>query len=247
MKSLTESGSIPVTVFCGGSGSVRTRDPEEAVTLAAVIDLHRRSLFRASADNTDFHPKKFNTATIASTIETTGKSFQWLVWTLKLLCSVGSDPSVYVVPALGRLVSSGNLIQDGELFRLAPEGALLAERLLIVDSILSIRAGRIVPPDTYIRLNFVCLQAGLHDILSIEPVSGRLRFECLSSTAVMEYIRYILIEPEALSIAEKLLQITCRSCNAAVPEGNKFCRKCGTLVEVVTPSGFYPKYGAELF
>jgi ribosomal protein L40E len=171
---------------------------------------------------------------------------QWLVWSVSRFGGVGPDPERFLDAALGRLVAAGQLVREDDRYALAPDGAQLAERLLLLTSILSVRAGRLVPPDTYHQLQVVCLQAGLHDILSIEAVDGRLRFDSLASVEVMEYLRYLLQTPDALRAADAAAGITCRSCGTAMPASAKFCKKCGTPLTPASASSVCSRCGAAV-
>ncbi|MEN6343519.1 MAG: zinc ribbon domain-containing protein [Methanospirillum sp.] len=201
-------------------------DPEEALALAAVVDLHRRALFGAYAGDTPFTRPILGPAKIAAAAESTTNGLQWLVDVVKLVG--GADR--LTPAALDRLVRSGHLRKEKGGFALADEAALLAERLLVVESVLALEAVRAEPGTTTLqRLNLLCLQAGIHDLLSIESVAGRLRFECLSGAAVLVYLRHLLTEPGALAPGEETA-IACPSCGEPAQAGTKFCRKCGTAL-----------------
>ncbi len=202
-------------------------DPEAALAFAAIADLHRRALFGAYAGGTPFERPVLGPAKIAAAIGSAADGFQWLAGVVKLVG--GADR--LAPAALDRLVRAGHLRKEKGGFALADEAALLAERLLVVESVLALEAVRAAPGTTALqRLNLLCLQAGIHDILSVEAVDGRLRFECLSGAAVMAYLHFLLTEPGALAAGGAEEATACPSCGEPVSAGTKFCRKCGAAL-----------------
>ncbi|OGD32651.1 MAG: hypothetical protein A2V45_08075 [Candidatus Aminicenantes bacterium RBG_19FT_COMBO_58_17] len=218
---------------------------DEALALATMIDLYRRGVLRTFADGTTFTIPTFDARAIAEAAVGTPQSTQWLAGIMKM---IGETYAGGVAPAfelaLNSLVGAGHIICDGYQYRLGDEAALLAARLLVVDIFLLLGAGRLEPDATVTQVNLLCLQAGLHDLLTIETHNERVLFNCLSSAAVMEYVRYSLTKPDALlpEIPAPSKPI-CPLCRSQLSPGKKFCTKCGAPVAQAQTTSTCPQCG----
>lgn len=201
-------------------------DYEQALTLAALIDLHRRAGLRALADQIKFTPPAFDARAITDAIAQTPEDIQWLVGVMKMIGSeIAKTPDIDA--ALDRLVAAGHINRGGTRYQLGDAAALLAGRLLVIDLVLLMRAGQLVAPDAVTTTHLLCLQAGVHDILTIETYDATVRFECLSAAAVMAYVKHLLTQSHKLAQTAAPTAKECPRCHAGITTASKFCANCG--------------------
>jgi hypothetical protein len=200
-------------------------DYAQAIALAAMIDLHRRAGFRVLADQAEFTPPAFDARAVADTILQTGEDVQWLVGIMKMLGSHDQLPTIEFNTVLDRLVSAGHISQAGSQYQLGDAAALLAGRLLVIDLVMLLDAGQLTANDEVTATHLLCLQAGVHDLLTIETYDSTVRFECLSAAAVMECVKMLLTQSHKLAHTVKPTE--CPRCHAATHRGSRFCAMCG--------------------
>lgn len=202
-------------------------DPNQGLVLAALIDLHRRAGLRALADQTEFTPPAFNLPAINDAIARTKEDTQWLVGVMKMIAS----PLQQKVPDLGatldRLVAARHINRDGTRYQLGDAAALLAERLVVIDLVLLLSAGQLVADDAITTTQLLCLQAGAHDILTIETYDATVHFECLSAAAIMAFVRHLFTQAHKLAQTIQTSASKCPRCNAPITPTRRFCAHCG--------------------
>lgn len=201
-------------------------DFDQALALAAMIDLHRRAGLRALADQIEFTPPAFDVRAITDEIGHATEDIQWLVGIMKMIASPSPRTPDFNA-ALDRLVTTGHINRAGTRYQLGDAAALLAGRLLVIDLVLLLGAGQLVADDSITRMHLLCLQAGVHDILTIETYDATVRFECLSAAAVMVYVKHLFTESHKLAQTPTPSKTECPRCHAALLPQSRFCANCG--------------------
>ncbi|MFC1925636.1 zinc ribbon domain-containing protein [Chloroflexota bacterium] len=222
---------------------------EEALTLAAMIDLHRRAVLRAFVDSKTFQHDTYDAHAINEAISNSNDDIDWLIAVVRSISA--SDLTLSeadIEAALAKLAEADHLDRQGNQYKLSEAALTLANQFRAVENVITVDAVSQAQDGTVIRTSFTCLQSGLHDLLQLEYSNGIVRFACLSSAALLTQMRFFLTNPQALrEIAEKTagpgpepavvpgaevksVEIQCPSCQAPVGPETKFCGKCGAAV-----------------
>lgn len=222
---------------------------EEALVLAAMIDLHRRAVLRAFIEGNTFQYGLYDARAIHQAIGNSDKGIDWLI-AIVLSISASDSPSseADVDAALAKLAEANHLIRQGNHYQLSEAALTLGNQLRAVENVITLDAGSQAKDGSVVRTGFTCLQSGLHDLLQLEYSKGIVRFACLSPAALLDQLRFFLTSPQALrEVAEKTAgpgpepvvmpgaeavsaAAQCPSCQAPVGPETKFCGKCGAPV-----------------
>ncbi|MGE5416047.1 MAG: zinc ribbon domain-containing protein [Acidobacteriota bacterium] len=168
----------------------------EAVVLAALIDLQRRSTLRSIAEDTSVQ-NEFSMDRIYSCVNSEINNAQWLVTAVKKLTDVKPE-WLDVQNALTALQQQGYAKRGTIGFELNDDLQLLAKNLLIIDNALNLRTGREFAEGQVVQAGFVCLQSGVHALLLVENVGDLVHFQSITAALMLEYLRYFLNTPDAL-------------------------------------------------
>jgi hypothetical protein len=201
-----------------------------AVVLGAAIDLYRRAELRTLADQAEFTAPSFDAQAIEAAIAHTPEDLRWLVAMLQSI-RPGERANGSVGPMLEQLVAAGHLGRTGTRYYLTSKPALLAERLLVPDNLLMVSTGQLGPDGGVTVTQLLCLQAGLHDLLTIERCEGNVRFECLSAAALVEFVNQVLSHPNAVGGAGDAKTFACPRCHAPNSPLARFCEHCGLSLD----------------
>lgn len=141
---------------------------DEAVVLAALIDLRRSAFLRALSDHVPVTPAPFDIYMITRIIASGLDQAQWLCGMLRTLCTIQNPlPSSQVQVALSNLAGKGLLTQNERGFALNEAAAFLSDRLLVVNNVIWLESAHANVQDKVAFVNMVCCQAGLNDLLCI--------------------------------------------------------------------------------
>lgn len=208
---------------------------EEALALAAMIDLHRKSLLRALLEKREPDALSFDAVTVREAIENTEESGQWLVHIVRYVTGYGEPlREGEVGSALPSLAQAGHLISEGNTYRLNDTLKLLAARHLTVDKVLVFEAGSGAADGRVGEAGFCCWQAGVNDLLLVEH-RDQVRLTSINAAALLSIVQAFLEEPPIVAAAGP----TCSKCGAPLSPGQRFCGQCGAAVEV--PAAVVPK------
>jgi hypothetical protein len=100
--------------------------------------------------------------------------------------------------SLERLARAGLATISGGGVLLSEKLAWMAGRMLVLDKILHIEAGRVTSAGGVTYAGFSCFQAGVQDILYVEKSDKTVLFDSPSSAAVLELAKHFLTDPEAI-------------------------------------------------
>ena len=208
---------------------------EEALTLAALIDLRRQSVLRAFVDKTLSAQESYDAHAIYEAIANTPSSSQWLVAIIQDMVESEIPLSETTIErTLTDLATSNHVVKTGEQYMLGEVESILGSRFLVFDNIMVLWSGRERDDGEIFNVGFTCLQAGVHELLFLDASGGRFQFTTLSSEALLEYVRHFLQDPEALremaeetSREEESPRAFCPNCGIEVSPEDRFCRKCG--------------------
>lgn len=210
---------------------------DQALTLSALLDLQRKAVLRAFADGTELPQATYDAAAVRRAIAETESNAQWFVSLVQDLRGSESIPDEREVgEALQALSEAGHLIDMGTGYALGETASVLGSRFLMFDTMTSVWSGREREDGTVFDLQFLCGQAGVHEIMFVECSEERCQFTTLNSEALLAYVRHFLEERDALQemmeelVAEGALvprQAFCNNCGNQVSAEDRFCSNCG--------------------
>ncbi len=165
----------------------------EALVVAALLDMERKSSLRAFLDEIPFTHNSYNTNMIWRIINSTSSSIQWFVCILNEIAGEHISLSQQQVQdAIEKLITMGTITQKGGLYQLSGELSHLSSRMIIVDNILSAQASRQDETGRIISTGFTCVQSGVHDLLFLEYNSKEIIFETITSVRLMDNLSRFL-------------------------------------------------------
>ncbi|HOB19912.1 MAG TPA: hypothetical protein PK830_01840 [Candidatus Atribacteria bacterium] len=174
-------------------------DIEEALVIAAIIDLERKLCLRALIDEIPYDQNLYGYNKIWRTINSTSSSIQWFVHIINQVIGEYTNLSYkQVQDALERLVPLGLLSQKNGLYQLSDELVFLANRMLINDNIVSVSALK-QWGNGIISSGFTSVQAGIHDILYLDYNGDTIKFKTMSSDELLESIDFFINNKEYFS------------------------------------------------
>jgi hypothetical protein len=181
---------------------------DEAVVLAALIDLRRGASLRALSDHAPLTPAPFEPSIITRTISSGLDQAQWLSGMLRTLCGVQNPlPSSQVQVALSNLAAKGLLVQTERSFGLNEVPTFLADRLLVINNVIWLEAAHANSQDRVAFANLVCCQAGLNDLLCMQFDGLEVSLHASAPAALLEKIQRHLSDANLLP-APPLVQTT---------------------------------------
>lgn len=210
---------------------------DQALTLCALLDLQRRAVLRAFADGTELPQIGYSAGAVRKAMAETEPNTQWLVSIVQDLR--GSEMTVDerdVEGALRALSGAGHVIHTGAGYVLGETTAVLGSRFLMFDTMTNVWSGREDEDGTVFDVQFLCAQAGVHEILFIECSERQCTLTTLNSEALLAYVAHFLEEPSALEeMMEELAaeeaavrqQAFCPNCGSTVGAEDRFCSSCG--------------------
>lgn len=220
---------------------------EEALALAAVIDLQRRALLKAMAEDRDPVDSGFSVEAVYQEIVKENENAQWLVTLLREMTGVSPDRSG-LEKSLGSLASAGLVSINNGSCQLTGQASGLANQFLLVNNLLSIRSGREMPGSELAQVGFVCLQSGVTGLLTIQTAEdSRVQLTVLPASALFRLVELYLSDPVAIqmlipeeaedeaasagAMAEKVNVAggtACPGCGKGNPADVRFCLECGS-------------------
>lgn len=210
----------------------------EAVVLAAVIDLQRKNILTAFAEGQTSGPAPASFAGLQQFLASCTADQRWLTTIISQTAGYAAPlPPESTSAALSSLVKAG-LLTFGESGYLPSQGVWeLAQKLLLIDRICSVSAGREAPDGTAVVTGFTCVIGGMTSLLYIEAADSVVRWETPSARAVLAEIEFLISSPDALKplidnlpVGASISAAFCRNCSKIINPGTKFCSACGTAV-----------------
>lgn len=165
----------------------------EALVIAALIDMDRKSKLRAFVDELPYNRNSYNASMIWRIINSTCTSIQWFVSVINEI--IGEHPSLtvqQVQSALELLTEKGAVIQKGVQYQLSDTLDHLSDRMVIVDNTLSVQITRSDEIYGIVSSGFTCLQSGVHDLLLLDYNGKDLVFETISSVKLIDYLEQFM-------------------------------------------------------
>lgn len=164
----------------------------EALVVAAMLDMERKSSLRAFVDEVVYSHNSYNVNVIWRMVNSTNPSIQWFVYLVNEV--VGDyDPLTQnqVQEAVNQLINKGIIDKNEEQYFLKDEFSLLSNRMVIVDNVISILTYK-QEASKVLSSGFTCVQAGVHDLLILDYDGDEIHFESTSSSKLIEYMRQVL-------------------------------------------------------
>ncbi len=203
---------------------------EETLALAGIIDLYRKSFLSAIANEKELVLETYRIDDIYNAIVNCKEDTQWLAYVMKRMTGISEITTEMIKKALENLIISELVISDNKGYKAGEKTATLANAILIVNQLLTMDAGREADNGEVVKVGFTCLQAGLHEILSIDANGDQIRLEMISSAEMIEYVTHFMMDADALKEIAGVSNKICSNCKNILKDKAKFCPSCGTPV-----------------
>jgi hypothetical protein len=216
---------------------------DEALALAALIDLRRRELLKDMAEDREPDDMGFTADVVYSEIVRESDNAQWLVTLFREMTGAGPDRG-QLDKALAALEAEDLVIIADGSCRLTGRSGVLADRFLLLYNLVSLKAGREMTGGNVDQVGFVCLQSGINSILTIQTTEGnKMEMTALPAAALFRYVGLYLSDPVAIQLlipdepapaalmAEETARAGgdgCPGCGKQNPADARFCLECGS-------------------
>lgn len=170
----------------------------EAVVLAAIIDIERKAVLNALCGGTQYVPGVISMESLYQSMDSNSEDAQWLLAVVNgLIDSAPERPAIE--KAVESLQIAGHLKRTDSGIKPGRKLEVLASRIPVIDKLLSLRSGLDLGNGQVVQVGFVCIQAGVNDMLMIESLGGLIHFEAVSPALVLEYVSHFLYRPDVLN------------------------------------------------
>ena len=244
LESLRQHVGDSLTIICPVEAEMPV---EQAIVLAAMIDLHRKAFMRAFAAGRPFEPAGCGLAAVATELAVPNDHVQRFVTLIRTVSAFSGDvPEEDVEAAVTALLAAGHVVAgDSEALALSPTLSTLASRFITLDSFLTLQSGLMGPDGAISMLGILVIQGGVNDLLALDFQGGMVRFDSLSAAEVMRIVEHFLTKQEVLraAVAQDADLATaeavrgepgaCPNCGAAIAHDQAFCEACGVALSVL--------------
>ena len=220
----------------------------EALCSLGAVDITRRELLRALADDSVWQSAGISSASLCRLLQRKDLNSGWLTWFLQsLLRQPHEVDQSSVDKAMKNLEQKGWL--KGHKDGFIPHGDLmrLATRLLMINILYKIDGVRLTAAEEPVRQTFGIVQNGTRDILFIEATDTSVFLGGLTGRALFLLLEKYLTQAEAVSLppAQATDGLKCASCGKPAEAEAKFCKFCGVAHQKEEESArFCEKCGA---
>jgi hypothetical protein len=175
-------------------------DVASGVLLAALLDMQRRATLRARAESSPPTPAAVDPRALADVATRAPEGWYWLVSILRMALgdAMPSLDEATVTRSLFLLERMGHVQSSVQGVVLSTPPFALASRLLAIDVLLRVRAVRLAETGVVQATSFVSLHAGVQDVLLVDAAGGAVRFLATAAAAVLESVRLLVTDPDAL-------------------------------------------------
>lgn len=172
----------------------------EALVALVFVDLERKSLHRALAEEEEPSPVTRDAGEIQLNLQRQNLDSAWLVWLQQqLLPAPVSMTEKEVTAALKSLVAKGLLVENPRGFTCGQILGHTAMRLLLLKAYYHLSAARSPSSGLDVRVEFGIVQNGIHDLMLIEAVSDRVRLTGIAGRALLAMLNDFLTSADALA------------------------------------------------
>lgn len=168
---------------------------DDAFVVAALVDTQRHRLLRTIASNGENPAPTVGVTEIAAALDDEASSATGFVDAVARLCLTSAPAAERIADAVARLANRGIVQGDPSALRLVGPLAELPTHFPLVRAAVEL-ANACVTDAAVRRVRFVCLQAGVSDLLLIEGIDDQVRFEVVSADTVVGYIECFLRTPD---------------------------------------------------
>ncbi len=166
--------------------------PAEALVVAAMLDMERKSSLRAFVDEVVYSHNSYNANVIWRIVNSTNPSIQWFVYLVNEV--IGEHEPLtqnQVQEAINQLLDKGIVTKNGDQYLLSDEFSMLSNRMIIIDNVVSILTYKFANTQV-ISSGFTCIQAGVHDLLLLDYDGSDIRFNTITSNRLIDYVKQVL-------------------------------------------------------
>lgn len=174
-------------------------DAEVAFVFSVIIDIYRKSVFQALAEEAVFEYNGFSINEVIEQANVTRKNSQNLSYHVFILNS-GFDTlsSESVENALKTLMDYELIKKKDSLYFPMGEGLLFAGNFLVIENIIECIIGELKSDELY-RSNFLILQAGPLDLVYLEKSQENIIIQNMSAMDALAFLTTVLSDPAQIT------------------------------------------------
>jgi hypothetical protein len=212
----------------------------ESLAFVAMIDLFRRVQLAQMLE------QKVNVQIsldeIVAWIHRGGFSAPWLMGHFQIYLGQKIECSKEDIhKAVASLSEKGAVKLEGSHVRPEDDMRMLVSRFLVIDHLIDVKAGRVLPDGTVVNVNIEVVQAGLNDLLLWERVENSVFWKLISPDHLIGMVSGLISQAEALKPFDKLAKQEtpqpaqgakhCTNCGVVLAPDAKFCKGCGAALQ----------------
>lgn len=168
----------------------------EALVVAAMLDMERRTLLRAFVDEIPYSNNRYGFNMIWRMIHSSSPSIQWFVYCISEV--IGEQITLNrdkVQKVLEQLVTRGLILENDGQYELSADLCQLANRMIVIDNVLTVETIGTDLEKEPVSAGFTCIQSGIHDMLFIDYDGSEVMVETISSILLLDYLeRFLKLE-----------------------------------------------------
>lgn len=172
---------------------------KEALVFAAFIDMHRKRILKAFIEGNKFKLFEYQSSDVLHELQNGIDSPDWLVTMVRNISGFEEALSEDSISTnLKKLTAADLLEENAGKYILAETALSVGKFLLVVENIITLEAGEQIDDEQVVATGFVCMQSGLHCLLLLEHDNGVIRFNGISSAAILTVLEHFLSGSEIL-------------------------------------------------
>jgi hypothetical protein len=168
-------------------------EPYDALVFAGLVDLTRIAALKTYAGAAGAE-MAFSAGDVVDFVRTPRTEGKWLSGYIHAAAESEFGITAEMVNEIVKQLYAQNLAEmNGEKVALCGKAADFAANFLIIENVVTLSAGGIAPESDEVsgsRCHF--LQAGINDVLQIDPSGGKFRFDAVSPAVMLDYVKVLL-------------------------------------------------------
>jgi hypothetical protein len=170
---------------------------DDAFVFASIVDSLRRRLLSGLATGDEVADMHVDLAELAAIPTEPPTGISWL-GTITRFCGSDDVPQANrLTDSLTRLADQGLVETGATAVGLAGPYAGLPRHFAVISSVIELANASGTSESDIRRLGFICLQAGVSDLLTVERIDERIHMETVSADTVVRYIDCLVRTPNA--------------------------------------------------
>ena len=176
-----------------------TLPPLEMLALAALFDMRRKAVLRAMPDAQPVVPPPGDPTSLAGAIQSMWNNSQWFCATIQAVAGLPAAPAApQLQAALNALVQKKFAWQQNGTFIPSTEAIQVADRFLLVNTILTLDAGNSNAQGRVTLVRQAWMQSLISEMLYVSFTGDELTLQVVTPVSALDKIRALLTQFDAV-------------------------------------------------